>query len=258
MAEFSESLPDRLNEQTAPLAAGAPQVTLLWALAASALLHTAFVAMPLVKSGDHPTELGIPGPALQATLAPQVVAAPEPQVEPQPVAIVAANLSATPQDVVPTPPTPVPIPASAPQAPSPIPGAVGAIDLRADGQPLEDRVRLGDLLTRQMSEFPVELDFPVRLNQTIRARYPPGALAAGREDTVVVWIVVNPQGMADEIQITEGSEEFANAVRAAVNEARFLPAQNNLVKIRYPVSFEFHFVIGPHATPDLPSVPAIR
>ena len=110
-----------------------------------------------------------------------------------------------------------------------------------EAQPLEDRNRIGDLNSRQLAEFPVELEFPVRLAGKIVAHYPPAALAAGREGSVVVWIVVDAQGHADEIEVTEGAEEFANEVIAVIREAHFLPAQNNLMPIRFPISLEFQF-----------------
>ena len=114
--------------------------------------------------------------------------------------------------------------------------AVGAI--------LRDRNRLGDLYTRGQSEFPIEVDVPVRLDSQIVARYPAAAFAAGREDSVVAWAIVNEEGRASEIEIPEGTEEFADQVRAALRIARFKPAEDKLKPIRFPIALQFDFRRG--------------
>jgi len=55
---------------------------------------------------------------------------------------------------------------------------------------------------------------------------------------------VDAQGIPEEVLVTDGQEEFADAVIAAVRAARFVPAQNNLLPIRFPLALEFRFVIG--------------
>lgn len=106
---------------------------------------------------------------------------------------------------------------------------------------LNDRNRLGDNFARMGVEFPIEIDHPVRMREPILARYPPVALAQGREDSVGVWVLVNAEGIAEEVQVLDGSPEFADAVIAAVNAAKFIPAENRLHKIRFPLALEFQF-----------------
>ena len=62
--------------------------------------------------------------------------------------------------------------AQPPAAAPPLLGVGGFGEVNVDGVPLADKDRLGEALSRQMSEFPVEVDFPVRMNETIRAQYP--------------------------------------------------------------------------------------
>lgn len=109
---------------------------------------------------------------------------------------------------------------------------------------LRDRGRLGPLYDRGLNEFPVEIDRGPRIEGTIVARYPPAALAAGREDSVVAWVVVNAQGEASEIEFPEGTEEFIEEVRSALRAARFQPAQDRLQPIRFPLALQFDFHLG--------------
>jgi TonB family protein len=221
---------------------------LLWALVASAAVHTAFVAMPLVLPGHRPGAIADPGVAMQATLVATLDQRADTQTNPQlAVAAETSPIQFAPQDIA---APPLPLAAAVPHPPSAPPrllGVDGSTDVRIDGALLVDRGRLGDLYSRQVGEFPVEVDFPARLNEKIRARYPAAALAEGREDSVAVWVVVDTQGAPEEIVVADGSEEFADAVVAAVRNARFLPAQNNLVPIRFPLALEFHFTIGRRA-----------
>jgi TonB family protein len=131
-----------------------------------------------------------------------------------------------------------------PQSPSqPALGVGGSATVRVAGELLANSERLGELLSRQQSEFPREVDSPALLVDKVRASYPPAALAEGREDSVVVWIVVDAKGAIEEILVAEGTEEFSAAVIAAVRQARFVPAQGNLAPIRFPLALEFRFAI---------------
>jgi TonB family protein len=127
-------------------------------------------------------------------------------------------------------------------------GAVG--EVQVDGMPLQDINRLGDVLTRQRAEFPTEIDAPVRIKEAIRVRYPAAAMAAGREDSVAVWAIVDPRGDPDEVLVLDGTPEFAEAVVAAVKATKFVPAQNDLLPRRYPIALEFRFVLGEGAATD--------
>jgi TonB family protein len=106
---------------------------------------------------------------------------------------------------------------------------------------LADRTRLGEYYDRQTAEFPAEVDRLPRIDGKIVVRYPQTALANGREDSVVAYILVDITGEVADVEIIQGSEEFADEVVAAVRRARFLPAENNLQPIRYPIALEFDF-----------------
>ena len=248
----------RWSDRDSPLTrSGAFTTSLYWALVASTVVHAAFVAMPRVLPGHAPGAMADPGNALHASLVAPMDKHADQNTDHQTELAVASVSSPTlkaAQDVpVPAQPFVSAVPRP-PSAPPPLLAVGGATDVRIDGRSLGDRNRLGELLSRQMTEFPVEVDSPARLDEKIRARYPPAALAAGREDSVAVWIVVDAQGAPEEILVTDGAEEFAGAVVAAVKDARFVPAQNNLVPIRYPISLEFHFAIGATAVTDSTAV----
>ena len=58
---------------------------------------------------------------------------------------------------------------------------------------------------------------------------------------MAVWVIVDASGNVDEIHVAEGSEEFATEVVAAVRAAHFLPAEDNLKPIRFPIALQFDF-----------------
>jgi TonB family protein len=216
---------------------------MLFAFAASIAVHAGLVVFS-VNGGRGGGIPAMPAVALRALLTSEQPAARSiiASVEPAPIAIRAAPELETPI---------IPATANAESAPSSR-AATGARELgvrRVAAVPLTDRTRVGDLWSRQVTDFPIELDRPPRLDERIEAKYPPTALAAGREDTVVAWIVVDETGAAAEIEIAEGTEEFAEAVRAAVQTAHFTPARNNRKPIRFPIALEFRFKTGaPAAT----------
>lgn len=216
-----------------------PASPLLWALVASTIVHTAMVAMPPALPGRDSATRAEQGATLVATLLPASTA----QAEVQPTAVVTASpMAIANQEAT----TSLQSPMSAPQPPVAARSllGVGSPNLQIAGKVLADRNRLGDLLSRRMAEAPVEVDFPARPKAPIRARYPEAALAAGREGSVAVWVMVSPEGTPDEVTVVDGPPEFADAVVAAINDARFVPAQNNLVPMRYALAFEFDFTLG--------------
>jgi hypothetical protein len=117
-------------------------------------------------------------------------------------------------------------------------------ELRVEGRVLAARERLGPLLDRQMREFPLEIDSPVRLRERVVARYPFAGVPDAEEATVTVWAVVDAEGKADEIEVVEGPAELTEAVIAAVRAARFTPAYDRLQPIRFPIALEFRFAAG--------------
>jgi TonB family protein len=220
------------------LASGGQASPLLWALLASTIVHTALVAMPPALPGKASGARAEQGTTLQATLLPANSAQAEDQTAPAgtpPITI--ANQAAS---------VSLPSPASAPQPAAATRSllGVGSSNVQIAAQTLVDLNRLGDLLSRRMAEAPVEVDFPARPSEPIRVRYPEAALAAGREGSVAVWVLVSPEGTPDEVTVVDGPPEFADAVVAAVKEAHFVPAQNNLVPMRYALAFQFDFALG--------------
>lgn len=117
-------------------------------------------------------------------------------------------------------------------------------ELRIEGHVLTARERLGSALDRQMREFPLEIDTPVRLRDRIVARYPFAGLPLTDETTVTVWAIIDAEGKADEVEVVQGPPELADAVVAAVREARFTPAYDRLQPIRFPIALEFRFPAG--------------
>jgi TonB family protein len=223
---------------------------LVFALAASAVVHSALVLMPRAWPNHGSSAVTDHGVTLQAALVVPVEQQQETEA-PQPVqlsALSSPSLIRIANPVLAMPPaahsesTQPAMAGAMPKPPTSL-AVGGAADLEIDGQLLSDRSRLGDLLTRELSEFPVEVSFPVRLKDRIRVKYPPAALLAGREESVTLWIIVDNQGAPAEIQVAQGSKEFADAAMAAVNEARFLPAERKLMPIRYPIAIEFHFAL---------------
>ena len=212
--------------------------TLLWALGASLAVHAVVVVATLSHGQRGQTALA--PRELVAELRPAQSSAAEPVPDlPSPPATVLAVPSAAPAPAVVVPaaaPEPVPVQPVAKKARS---RGTEALDVLAE--PLADKTRLGEYYDRQLTEFPVEIDRPVRVADKIAARYPRAALEDGREDSVAVWVIVGPDGAAEQIQVLDGTPEFADEVVAAVKAARFLPAENNLQPIRFPIALQFEF-----------------
>lgn len=217
-----------------------PRSVLGWAIVASLAVHGVLLALHFGGfAGGRPVAAFT---MLYASLQPLRSAVEEP---------VAPAVIETPSDValaaLATAPAAAHEPAAAPtEKPATIAGnaartAEGPNLARVQGEVLADRSRLGDLYARQITEFPIEIDHPVRLLEPVVARYPKAALAQRREENVGVWVVVNAEGAAEEVQVLDGAPEFAEVVVAAVNAAKFVPAENRLRKIRYPLSLEFRF-----------------
>ena len=227
--------------------------TLAWAIAASLALHVALLAITMGARGTSgsardavlPLRAVITVPDITASLEALPLAAPLtlPPLRREALAsLMVPEIAAAPAQVsrvLPeTPATPIPAPASPPSR-SASAGATGVG--KATAVPLRDRARLGPLYDRGITEFPVEISRAPRLDGAVVARYPPAALTAGREDSVVAWVVVNEQGQASEIEFPEGTDEFIEEVRAALRAARFKPAEDGLRPIRFPLALQFDF-----------------
>lgn len=103
--------------------------------------------------------------------------------------------------------------------------------------------RFGEALDDTLGEFPVEIDAAVTLPGKLEVPYPPAALAAHREDRVLVWAVIDPEGAVEQAHVVEGTPEFAAAVEAALSTMHFIPAHDLGRNIRFYVTLEFEFRI---------------
>jgi len=218
----------------------AARATLAWALGASAVVHAALAVVPMVSHGDAARAPADPPRVLQAALAPppdalEILAAATlsplqlPVLTLQPMQSLALGTPSRPQQAH-----------AAPSRGGPGSGLV-------TGHVLTAREHLGEMHQRQITEFPVEIGTPVRMGDEIRAPYPVQALREGREDVVTVWAIVTAEGAVEDVQVTQGSEEFSEGVVAAVREARFVPATDRLRPIRYPIALEFRFEAAPRS-----------
>jgi TonB family protein len=105
--------------------------------------------------------------------------------------------------------------------------------------------RLGEEVDRRAhAEFDVEIDRPVQLEAMPIIPYPPAALARGVEESLLAWIVVDPEGKVEEVQVENDTSEFKDAVLTAARQSIFQPAQNHGQKIRHYIMIEYRFRLG--------------
>jgi len=217
-----------------------------WAVAASAVVHAGFAAMLMTGSGSvapSPPRLDVAlRPAPAAPLRPLDTSAPlRPGAFVLPAFAPLGALAALPSDVV------VPAPDETPTAAAD--GQIASIAVHAEV--LVDRNRLGPVLARQMVEFPIEIDSPVMLDEPIVARLAASLVAASSSsEPIVVWAVVGWNGSVDEVELTSGDADMAEAVLDAVRQAHFRPARNGLVAYRYPIALEFRWTADDSATAE--------
>jgi hypothetical protein len=210
----------------------------LWrALSASALVHAGVAAVLVAGSPLVPSARLVAASPLQATLSEARPAALSP-IEAAPLKTVAFSriresrlpqLAQLPRGDDPADATP----ASARHAPS---GPVAAI-----AEVLADHGRLGALLTRELAQFPTEIDSPVRIAEPIVVPLPAEAIAGAGDSSIVVWAIVMADGSVDTALLADGDESLAEPILAAVKAARFIPAVSRLQPRDYPISLEFRF-----------------
>ncbi|MFO1313823.1 MAG: TonB family protein [Burkholderiales bacterium] len=207
------------------------------ALAASLIVHAAI----LVATLPGGTSGVAPGTSieLRATLVPTPARERSPEQPARVPPVLAALADRSPVTVPASDRLPLASPRASPATPL---QGLGKAEVAA--ALVTDRTLLGGYAARQMNMFPAEVDRPARPGQKIVARYPEAALAQGREEEVVVWAIVEESGTVEEVYVTQGSEEFAAEVTAAVRAARFIPAEDNLKPIRYPIALQFDFRPG--------------
>ena len=210
----------------------------LWrALSASALVHAGVAAVlvagsPLVQSPQLPIALALRASLVESHAAPM-----------QPIelaALRAVPMSRIRESALPrlaAEPVNVGEPDASPTVDAPDqPGQVAAI-----AEILTDHSRLGPLLSREMSQYPTEIDSPVRLDDPIVVRLPAGTRPSEPDASIVVWAIVLADGSVDTALLAEGDESVAEPVLAAVKAARFVPARSRLQPRDYPISLEFRF-----------------
>ncbi len=97
---------------------------------------------------------------------------------------------------------------------------------------------------------------------TVKASYPPDALAAGKEGSVTVLVTIGKDGVvrASEIFESSGDRALDQAATDAVLQWRFKPAMQDGVPIESQVRVPFHFHLaehgpGEHALPSPSPVP---
>jgi len=99
-----------------------------------------------------------------------------------------------------------------------------------------------------LREFPAEVQGGVEVPRNLTVAYPPEALAAGREATVLLWAVVDADGKIEATHFIDGAAGFSEAVESALSDARFIPAMDNFKPIRYFVTLAFEFRIDSSAS----------
>ncbi|MDQ3809975.1 MAG: TonB family protein [Chloroflexota bacterium] len=108
----------------------------------------------------------------------------------------------------------------------------------------------GSRSTAELRVFTAEqVDVPARVNATapIRPVYPPSLYRAGIAGSVIAMFVVDTAGRADTdtfIALSSSHPLFTDAVRRAVQMARFVPAVRQGRAVRQLVRLPFRFVIG--------------
>ena len=115
------------------------------------------------------------------------------------------------------------------------------------------RARFGEALERgALSDFPAEVELPVRLPGKLAVPYPRTALEARREGTVLAWAIVDRQGVVEETNIVSGQGDFNEVVRETLARTRFIPARDGGTTLRFYVMLKFDFRLedrgGPTAT----------
>ena len=215
------------------------------ALAASISVHIAAIALVSMAVTATPAR-GDARPALVARLVPRILAPPSALItllvpDPSIAGRDAIIATAGPRRSIPTRGS-LPEAAAPPDAPTISAGLRGGSVAVAITSVL---ARLGEELEhRTHDEFGFEVDAPVRLPGTPSVAYPAKALSEHREASIVAWIVVAADGSVKEVLIPDDASDFATAVADVLRHARFVPATNHGMAIRYFTMLEFDFRIG--------------
>jgi outer membrane biosynthesis protein TonB len=218
----------------------------------SAALPVAFAASIAVHLSTFAVVSGVDGgprAAFSSDASPPVLEArlvvPAPSEEQAAPSRAIEPASAAPVTVVPSPQTP-PV-ESAAAGPSPgESGDPGRFNWKSRVV-MTDRIphaRFGEALDGDtLREFPAEIDAGVIVPDKVEVPYPPAALAARKEGSVLAWAVIDEGGAVEATHIVEGDPEFAEAVASMLATMRFVPAHDLGKKLRYYVTLEFEFRI---------------
>ena len=95
----------------------------------------------------------------------------------------------------------------------------------------------------ELAGFPIEIDAGVVVPDRFDVPYPPAALAARKEGTVLAWAVIDDKGDVEATHIVEGEPEFAESVESVLAKTRFIPAHDLGKTLRYYITLEFEFRI---------------
>ena len=239
MSEIHELYRQRLPPALAPaaLASLSVHVAIAFALAAVVSLRpfawgysNAALTVELVSL---PAKAEVPVAAV-TTPVPEVVSAPMTRAE-------APALPANPIPAATAPAAPAPVPVE-PVPPRDAPQAsltLGQIRMAENYAGLSGLPE--ELVLRTQGEFLIEVDKLVRVVRNPEVVYPPDALKARREGTVVAWLALDREGAVMETIIVSGEPEFAAAVESALPTARFLPAENGGETVPFYLIMTFEF-----------------
>lgn len=217
---------------------------------ASLLVHGAIAVVLGVVVSTRPATWGNATSTLTVELAavPSVIESP-----PAPAPTVPEVMRLEARTVVPPLPVPDPtLPPPRPATPPPVPQIPDAQPASTPPALQTARIRMAtnysalsslpeELVQRSQGEFLVEVDKLVQVVRSPDVVYPADALAAGREDTVVVWLALDRDGAITESIIVSGAPEFAEAVTSALPSARFLPAVNAGENVPFYLIMTFDF-----------------
>lgn len=222
------------------------KVTLGAAFAASVVIHASALAALILLTGgpvaDRTAYRAEPDRNLEVMLAPAHVEDPVTVAAATPTPPEAVNRITDSSDTIaPSRPAPAPTPQETHTKAS---GAGGPFEPRVVISDSVPRARFGEFLEGDvLAGFALEVDEPARLGQPLVVPYPPGALRERREDTVVLWAVVDAQGHLEKVHFTEGELEFKRAVLRVLAATRLVPAKNDGIAIRHYVTLELQFRI---------------
>lgn len=221
------------------------------AFVASTLLHAAIgigLALWLVPGQQSSLPLGaaslavtirpaaldaaaMPTPPDTPAVDPAAEAHPALTVASAPVSVARAD-SSSPNATVPAQEAKAPTPtlvakATAAASAPPVPAVAAGTTTLAIDATIPANVVFDALAVHSLGkEFPVEVGKLVRLRSTPPVAYPPAALKAQKEGSVLALVIVDEHGMPYDISLMEFDKEFVEAAEAALKLTRFTPAED--------------------------------